>query len=104
MQAATWAQIPAIQLSALSRSVGQVASTFPVRVSEGEQLEAVDKLVFTHPGISATLLTGPARLLETEPQPLYGQFNVTVAPEVTPGCTKSAPTADLDCLHRVPSW
>ena len=79
------AQIPAIQLSALSRAVGQAASSFPVRVSEGDQLDEVDQLVFSHPGIVATLQTSPARLLETEPQPQFGQFSVAVAPEVPPG-------------------
>ena len=79
------AQIPAIQLSALSRNVGQAASTFAERVSEGEQLDEVDRLVFSHPGIVGTLQTTAARLLESDPQPQYGQFSVTVAPDVTPG-------------------
>ncbi len=79
------AQIPAIQLSAVSRAVGQAASTFPMRVSEGEQLDEVDQLVFSHPGIAGTLQTLPARLLETELQPQYGQFSVSIAPEVPSG-------------------
>ena len=79
------AQIPAIQLSAVSRAVGQAASTFPMRVSEGDQLDEVDRLVFSHPGIVSTLQTTPPRLLETEPQPQYNQFSVTIAPEVPPG-------------------
>jgi hypothetical protein len=78
-------QIPAIQLSAVSRTVGQAASTFPMRVSEGEQLEEVDRLVFSHPGIVSTLQTAPPRLLETELQPQYGQFSVAIAPEVPAG-------------------
>ncbi len=56
-----------------------------MRVSEGEQIDEVDKLVFSHPGIVSTLQTSPARLLETEPQPQYGQFSVAIAPEVPPG-------------------
>lgn len=79
------AQIPAIQLSAISRAVGQAASTFPLRISEGEQLDEVDQLLFSHPGIVATLQTTPAKLLETTPQPQYGQFSVSIAPEVPPG-------------------
>lgn len=78
-------QIPSIQLSAVSRAVGQAASTFPMRVSEGDQTDEVDRLVFSHPGIVSTLQTSPARMLETEPQPQYGQFSVTIAPEVPPG-------------------
>lgn len=79
------AQIPTIQLSALSRAVGQAASTFPVRVSEGESTDEVDQLVFSHSGITATLHTTTPRLLETEPQRSFGQFNVAIAPEVAPG-------------------
>ncbi|MDX1929980.1 MAG: hypothetical protein SFV81_25865 [Pirellulaceae bacterium] len=81
----TYGQIPSIQLSAVSRPVGQAASTFPMRVSEGEQLDEVDRLVFSHPGIVSTLQTTAPRLLETEPQPQYGQFSVAIAPEVPPG-------------------
>ncbi len=78
-------QIPSIQLSAVSRAVGQAASTFPVRVSEGDQIDEVDQLVFSHPGIVATVQSSAARLLEIDPQPQYGQFSVAVSPEVPPG-------------------
>ncbi len=81
----TFAQIPAIQLSALSRAVGQAASSFPVRVSEGEQLDECDRLVFSHPGIVATLQTAAPKLLDEQPQPQFGQFTVAIAPEVPAG-------------------
>ena len=77
--------MPTIQLSALSRAVGQASSTFPVRISEGELTDEVDQLVFSHSGITAALQTSPSRLLETDAQRKFGHFDVTVAAEVPPG-------------------
>ncbi len=79
------AQIPTIELSALSRVVGQAASTFPLRVTAGAQLDEVDQFRFSHPGIKASLQSTAPRLLESVAQPSYGSFDVTISPEVPPG-------------------
>ena len=79
------AQIPTLQLSAVVPAVGQAASTVSVRAVEGESLDQVDQLIFSHPGIVASLKTGPARLLETEPQQQFGHFDVRISPDVAPG-------------------
>ncbi len=79
------AQIPTIQLSAVSPAVGQAASSFVVRVSEGQLTDEVDQLIFSNSAIVAKLQTTSPRLLETSAQPKYGNFDVTIAPEVVPG-------------------
>ncbi len=78
-------QIPTIQLSALSPAVGQAASSFAVRVSEGQLTDEVDQLIFSNSAIVAKLQTTAPRLLETSAQPKYGNFDVTITPEVVPG-------------------
>jgi hypothetical protein len=79
------AQIPTIELTALSRCIGQAASSFPVQVAAGAQLEEVSQLVFSHPEIVSKLQTLPARLLENEPRPNFGNFDVTIGSDVPPG-------------------
>lgn len=83
--ASLWAQIPTIELAALSRCVGQAASSFPVAVPAGTQLDEVRQLVFSHPEITAKLQTLAPRLLENEPRPNYGNFDVTIGSDVRPG-------------------
>jgi hypothetical protein len=80
-----FAEIPATELTSLSRVVGQAASAFPVSVTSGANLEEIDQLVFSHSGIKATLQTKSPRLLETDPQPNFSNFDVTVGPDVPPG-------------------
>ncbi len=79
------AELPATELTSLSRVVGQAASTFAVQVNGGAQLDEIDQLVFSHPGIVAKVQSLPPRLLETEPVPSFGNFDVTVSPDVAPG-------------------
>jgi len=79
------AQIPTLQLSAVSPAVGQAASAFSLRVSESDPVDQVDQLLFSHSGIVASIKTAPARLLETELQQQFGQFDVKISPDVEPG-------------------
>ncbi len=80
-----FAQIPTLNLSAVIPAVGQAASTVSVRVSEVDPADQVDQLLFSHPGIVASIKTAPARLLEAELQQQFGHFNVTISPDVPPG-------------------
>jgi hypothetical protein len=47
------AQLPQTRLYALSRSGGQVGQEFDLAVTAGDDLEEIDRLLFSHPGITA---------------------------------------------------
>ncbi|QDV46275.1 hypothetical protein Enr13x_61840 [Stieleria neptunia] len=79
------AQLPEIGLRALSQSFVAPGESYEVSIAEGANTEEVRELVFSHPGITATLLSGPARPLTKIEAPRYGSFSVKVAPEVPEG-------------------
>lgn len=79
-----WGQLPAIRLSALFPPGAQVGRTVEVTVASGADLEGADRLVFSHPGISAVQKTAAVEG-QDEPQPVANQFVVTVAPDVPVG-------------------
>lgn len=79
------AQFLPCQLHALSRSGGQIGTTFDLSVTAGDKLDEVDALYFSHPGITAKLKTLDPLPFSEERRPSYGQFTVTVAAEVPAG-------------------
>ena len=70
------AQFPVIELAAVSPPVGQVGTTFEMKVVAGENLDAVSQLIFSDPRIVAHRDTQ-----ETQP----GPFQVTIPADVEPG-------------------
>ena len=76
-------RLPAMRLDALTPSGGQVGTTFEVAIVAGVDLEGVQSLTFSHPGITAVAsqVAPSAFLLE----PYRPRFAVTIAPEVAPG-------------------
>ena len=79
------AQIPSPELNALPRAGGQPGTTFPFQASLGANLDEADRLVFTHTGITATPVTTEPYPLTDAPRINYGQFQVTIAPDVPEG-------------------
>lgn len=79
------AQFYAAELRALSRSGGQVSTTFDLSVTSGDRLDEIDTLFFSHPGIAATLKTLDPLPYSEDRRAHYGQFTVTVADDVPPG-------------------
>lgn len=63
---------------------GQIGTTFDVTVT-GDDLDDASQLHFDHKGITAKLKTAEPGLGQTGPQPAYGTFEVSIAPEVPPG-------------------
>ncbi len=77
------AQLPQTRLYALFPTGGQVGKTFDVTVTRGEDLDELDRLLFSHPGITATAkMTAPAT---GKPELIPNQFTVTIAPDVPAG-------------------
>lgn len=78
-----WGQLPTAQLSSVFPPGGKVDSTFDVAIAGGDTDQVV-KLMFSHPGITATAKTTPAT--EFEPaKPVERQFSVKIAADVPPG-------------------
>lgn len=70
------AQLPQTRLYAVAPSGGQVGQTVELRVTAGDDLEEVDKLIFSHPGITAAPKT---------PGQFDNTFVVTIAADVPIG-------------------
>ncbi|WP_182867269.1 hypothetical protein [Stieleria mannarensis] len=79
------AQLPVIALRSLSQSFFCPGETYEVRVAEGANSDEVVELVFSHPGITATLPDGPTRPLTEIESPRHGTFRVSVASDVPAG-------------------
>ncbi|MEO1528220.1 MAG: hypothetical protein AAFX06_22590 [Planctomycetota bacterium] len=78
------AQLPVIQLHALSRSVFQPGEEADIHLL-GASIEEVAELRISHPGISAELVTGAALPFDDVPVPKFGYFRLRVAEDVPPG-------------------
>ena len=63
---------------------GQVGTTFDFTVT-GDDLDEATQLRFDHSGITAKLKTAEPGVGQTGPQPAYGSFEITIAPDVEPG-------------------
>jgi hypothetical protein len=82
--APAFAQLPVTQLNSVFPPGGKPGSTVEVTVA-GNDLEEADKLLFSHPGITAAAKMSTPTEFEKTPKPLAGQFTVTIAAEVPPG-------------------
>ncbi len=90
--AAAWLSVASTGVSQLPRTTitsvfppgGQSGSSIDV-VVRGPTILGVDQLVFTHPGIRAEVKKAKRDEFATEAEPLYGQFQVTIGPDVPPG-------------------
>jgi Bacterial pre-peptidase C-terminal domain len=76
------AQLPSTRLSAVFPPGAQAGTTVDVTLTSGLELEEISRLLFTHPGISATPKTQD---VGGKPVVVANQFAVTVAADVTPG-------------------
>ncbi len=78
------AQLPVTQLTSLFPPGGKPGSTVEMTVG-GNDLEEADKLLFSHPGITAVAKMSTPTELEPTAKPVPGQFTVTIAGDVPPG-------------------
>lgn len=81
-QSAAVAQLPATRITAIFPPGGQQGTEFDLTITAGADLEGVDRLQFSHPGITAVQKT---EVVEDKPQPVANQFRVTIGAEVPPG-------------------
>lgn len=84
-QQAAAPQVPQPKVYALSPAGAKAGTTVEVRISSGSDLDGADKLLFSHPGITAKQLTEEASRLYPQGRGIEGRFKVTVAADVPPG-------------------
>ncbi len=92
-EAAARAQLPSTQLEAVFPCGGNPGATFEVVVG-GQNLDDVNQLRFSHPGITAVQKMAEPTPFDPEPQPVENTFLVTVTPEVPVG------TYDIRCQGK----
>ncbi len=78
-------QLPVTQLRTLYPPAAAVGATTTVDVLGSAPLEEVDRLVFSHPGLSANVVAGESQPITGETQPAYGKFTLSVASDLAPG-------------------
>lgn len=79
-----WCQLPVADLTSVFPLGGSAGSTVEVTLA-GNNLDEATRLVFSHPGITATVKTAARHEFLAEPEPVAGQFTVTIAPDVPAG-------------------
>lgn len=85
LTSATHGQLPVTQLRTLYPPVAQVGATSTVEVLGTAPLDEIDRLIFSHPGISANLVAGQTDPLTGAPQKVFGKFTLAVANDLPPG-------------------
>ncbi|MFN9720806.1 MAG: hypothetical protein ACK58L_19095 [Planctomycetota bacterium] len=78
------AQLPATRLSAVFPAGGQSGQTLDVSIAGGD-LDDVNQLEFSHPGISASVKMSEPGPFDAGPQPVENTFVVAVGPDVPVG-------------------
>lgn len=79
-----WGQMPFLRLMTAFPAGGKQASTVEVTVT-GNNMDGVDRLLFSHPGITGSPLMSESTWLQPTPRPVPGKFKVAIAPDVPPG-------------------
>jgi hypothetical protein len=77
-------RMPTPQLSAVFPPGGKPGTTVELSAT-GNDLDEADKLLLTHPGITAAVKVSTPTDFEKVARPLYGNFTVTIAGDVPPG-------------------
>ena len=76
------AQLPSTRLFAVFPAGGQAGTAVDLTITNGLELEEIQRLIFSHPGITAVPKTQD---VGGKPQPVANQFVVTVAGDVPAG-------------------
>lgn len=77
--------VPQPKIYALQPAGAKAGATTDVRISSGSDLDGVDRLLFSHPGITAKPLVEEPNRIYPQGRAIDGKFKVTVAPGVPPG-------------------
>src|SRR5690349_546522 len=78
-------QVPQPKIYALQPAGGKAGTTVEVRLASGTDLDGADRLIFSHPGITAQALKEEPGRLYPQGRTLEGKFKVAIAADVPPG-------------------
>ena len=82
--AVAFAQLPATQFTSIYPPGAKQGAKVDVTIA-GADLDDADKLVFSHPGISAAIKMGEPSEFQKAPRPVANSFSVQVAGDVPVG-------------------
>lgn len=77
--------VPQPKIYALQPAGAKAGTTLDVRISSGADLDGTDKLLFSHPGITAAVVREEPSRLYPQGRAIEGKFRVAVAADVPPG-------------------
>src|SRR5687768_17326143 len=78
-------QVPQPKIFAVQPPGSKVGATVDLRISSGSDLDGADRLLFSHPGITAKQLREEPNRIYPQGRAIDGKFKVTVAADVPPG-------------------
>jgi hypothetical protein len=84
-QQAAAPQVPQPKIYALQPAGAKVGSSVDVRISSGADLDGANRLLFSHPGITAKQITEEPNRIYPQGRAIEGRFKITVAADVPPG-------------------
>ncbi|MCU0707536.1 MAG: hypothetical protein MUF23_04535 [Pirellula sp.] len=79
------AETPTLAVQEIYPPVVSAGQTSPVKITAGRFTQDIEALVFSHPGIQATLESAPNLPHDDAPQHQYGSFQVQVGSDVPEG-------------------
>jgi hypothetical protein len=77
--------VPQPKIYALQPAGAKAGTTIDVRISSGADLDGADRLLFSHPGITAAVLREEPSRVYPQGRAIEGKFKVAVAADVPPG-------------------
>lgn len=83
--AAGFAQYPVLELTAVSPFVAKPGTTCEIQVRSGSNTDEIRELSFSQPEIRSELLMDSPRPFASEAQPRFGNFRVSIPPDIEPG-------------------
>jgi hypothetical protein len=78
-------QIPQPKIYAVQPAGGKAGTTVDVRIASGTDLDGADRLLFSHPGITAQPVKEEASRIYPQGRIVDGKFKVAIAADVPPG-------------------
>src|SRR6185295_13259092 len=84
-QQAAAPSVPQPKIYALQPAGGRAGTTVDVRISSGTDLDGADRLIFSHPGITAAALKEEATRVYPQGRTIEGKFRVSIAGDVPAG-------------------
>src|SRR5215467_4128518 len=84
-QQAAAPQVPQPKIYAIQPCGAKIGAGAEVRISSGADLDGADRLIFSHPGITAKPVMEEPNRIYPQGRAIDGRFRVSVAADVPPG-------------------